>query len=324
MGTTNSAVSFIDLSLLGDADIPRIQRVKIPQLTGPGEISSLKVLPSFLYLPGDHELDRSGLCTPWKAHEKGFAGAFARDQGVKVPRRLISSAKSWLCHGKVDRTAPILPWGADDQVPRMSPVAVSAAYLRHIKAVWNQDKNGDRVGLLEEQRVVIAVPASFDEVARDLTVEAAAQAGLNRITLLEEPLAAFYAWLSACEGEWSRHVQPGDLVLVCDVGGGTTDFTLIALRGRSGQPVFERIAVGDHLILGGDNMDLALAHQCEARLQREGKGRLRLERWQALCNQCRLAKERILNNLSDSETITLVGEGRRLISGTVSTIKASR
>jgi molecular chaperone DnaK (HSP70) len=319
LGTTNSAITFIDLSASARASAPEIQRFDIPQLTGPGEISGLKVLPSFLYLPGEHELDQDGLRTPWSAHDKGFAGAFARDQGVKVPKRLISSAKSWLCHGKVDRTAPILPWGADRETPKLSPVAVSAAYLRHIKAAWNTVKEGKPEQYLEIQSVVITVPASFDEVARDLTVEAALQAGLGQVILLEEPLAAFYAWLSAHEGDWDHYVRPGEVILVCDVGGGTTDFTLITLRERDGQPFFERIAVGDHLILGGDNMDLALARQCEARLHDQEQGRLRLERWQALCNQCRLAKERILNGLSQSETVTLVGEGRRLISGTVAT-----
>jgi len=319
LGTTNSAVSYIDLSLTHDDETPPIANFEIPQLTGPGEISRLKVLPSFLYLPGDHELDKNGLRAAWTSDGKGFAGAFARDQGVKVPKRLVSSAKSWLCHGKVDRRAPILPWGADDQVAGMSPVAVTSAYLRHIKEAWNESQQGDKERCLENQTVMITVPASFDEVARELTVEAASQAGLEQIILLEEPLAAFYCWLSLHEEGWDRYVRPGELILVCDVGGGTTDFTLITLGERNGHPVFERIAVGDHLILGGDNMDLALAHRCEARLQGEMRGRLNLERWQALCNQCRQAKERILNRISGSETVTLVGGGSRLIAGTVST-----
>ncbi|MCF8145176.1 MAG: hsp70 family protein [Deltaproteobacteria bacterium] len=319
LGTTNSAVSYIDLSRADREAPPRIEGFEIPQLTAPGEISMLKVLPSFLYLPGDHELDNNGLQATWTSEKKGVAGAFARNQGVKVPKRLVSSAKSWLCHGKVDRRAPILPWGGDGQIARMSPVAVTAAYLRHIKEAWNQDKREDKGRYLENQNVLITVPASFDEVARDLTMEAAAQAGLRHITLLEEPLAAFYCWLSMHEGGWDRFVRPGELILVCDVGGGTTDFTLITLRERNGHPVFERIAVGDHLILGGDNMDLALAHRCEARLQGEMGRRLSLDRWQALCSQCRQAKERLLNSLSESETITLLGEGRKLIAGTVST-----
>ena len=319
LGTTNSAVTYIDLSLARDNSTPHIETFEVPQLTAPGEVSKLKVLPSFLYLPGEHELNKDGLEVAWASDGKGFAGAFARDQGAKVPKRMVSSAKSWLCHGKVDRQAPILPWGADDQVERLSPVAVTSAYLRHIKDAWNHAKEGDEGLYLENQTVVITVPASFDEVARDLTVEAASQAGIENVTLLEEPLAAFYSWLNIHEEEWSRFVRLGELILVCDVGGGTTDFTLITLREKDGDHAFERIAVGDHLILGGDNMDLALAHLCEARLQGENKGRLNMDRWQSLCSQCRQAKEEILSNLSELETITLVGEGRRLIAGAVST-----
>ena len=164
--------------------------------------------------------------------------------------------------------------------------------------------------------MVITVPASFDEVARDLTVEAAAEAGIPNITLLEEPLAAFYSWLDINEKRWDRLVNPGELILICDVGGGTTDFTLITLREKEGNPVFERIAVGDHLILGGDNMDLALAHLSEGRLQGGGKKKLTMGRWQSLCNQCRQAKEDILSEVDDEKTITLIGDGRKLIADT--------
>ena len=319
LGTTNSAVTYIELSLARDNSTPNIETFEIPQLTAPGEVSKLKVLPSFLYLPGEYELNKDGLEVAWASDGKGFAGAFARDQGTKVPKRMVSSAKSWLCHGKVDREAPILPWGADDQVERLSPIEATSAYLRHIKEAWNHAREGDEGLYLENQTVVITVPASFDEVARDLTVEAASQAGIENITLLEEPLAAFYSWLNVHDKEWDQSVRPGDLILVCDVGGGTSDFTLITLREKDGDPVFERIAVGDHLILGGDNMDLALAHMCEARLQGENKGRLNMDRWQSLCSQCRQAKEEILSGLAELETITLMGEGRRLIAGAVST-----
>ena len=319
LGTTNSAVTYIDLSLVKNNSTPHIENFEIPQLTGPGEVSKLKTLPSFLYLPGEYELNKDGIEGSRVSEGKGFAGVFARDQGVKVPKRMISSAKSWLCHGKVDRGAPILPWGADDRVEKLSPVAATSAYLRHIKEAWNHEKKDDEGLYLENQTVVITVPASFDEVARDLTVEAASQAGIGNITLLEEPLAAFYSWLNVHDRDWDQSVRPGDLILVCDVGGGTTDFTLITLKEKDGSPVFERIAVGDHLILGGDNMDLALAHLCESRLQEGKKGRLNMERWQALCNQCRRAKEEILSDLAESKTITLVGEGRRVISGAVST-----
>lgn len=323
LGTTNSAVSFIDLSTcppLRDSGPPssKIETFEVPQLTGPGEISDLKVLPSFLYLPGEHEIKKEALGLPWPSHEKGFVGAFAREQGARVPKRMISSAKSWLCHPEVDREGPILPWGADEEVEKLSPVAATSAYLRHIKEAWNHSKEGDRDLYLEYQTVVVTVPASFDEVARNLTLEAASRAGIGNITLLEEPLAAFYSWLMEHEEEWDQLVQPGELVLVCDVGGGTTDFTLITLREGVGGPVFERIAVGNHLILGGDNIDLALARRWERHLQTRQKGPLNIHRRQALCHQCRQAKEEILNGLEKSKVVTLVGEGSRLIVDTVS------
>lgn len=330
LGTTNSAVSFIDLSTCPEpahhgpalqGSCPpsaKIETFEVPQFTGPGEISDLKVLPSFLYLPGKHEIKKEALGLPWPSHKKGFVGAFARDQGAKVPKRMISSAKSWLCHSKVDRKAPILPWGADEDVTKLSPVAATSDYLRHIREAWNQSREGDEVLYLEHQAVIVTVPASFDEVARELTLEAASQAGIENITLLEEPLAAFYGWLMGHEQGWDQLVRPGELLLVCDVGGGTTDFTLIALRAANGDPVFERIAVGDHLILGGDNMDLALARRLEGRLKTKQKGPLNIHRWQALCHQCRQAKEEILGGLGESRVITLVGEGHRLIADTVS------
>ena len=318
LGTTNSAVTYVDLSGHQDPSKAPIQRFDIAQLTGPGEISKSKVLPSFLYVSGEHELKKEDLKLPWDTDEKGFSGILAREQGVKVPKRMVASAKSWLCHEKVDRRAPILPWAADDQVEKQSPIAVTAAYLKHIKNAWNHSVKGEETLCLEHQAVVITVPASFDEVARDLTVEAASRAGINNITLLEEPLAAFYSWLDGHDQEWDRLVSPGELILICDVGGGTTDFTLITLCERNGKPGFERIAVGDHLILGGDNMDLALAHLMESRLQGARKGHLSMDRWQSLCNQCRQAKEEILGELKEEKIITLIGGGRKLIADTMS------
>ena len=316
LGTTNSAVTYIDLDANKEKSRPVIRHFEIPQLTGPGEISNAKVLPSFLYLPGAHEFPADALALPWnEANKESFAGILAREMGAKSPKRMISSAKSWLCHVKVDRHAPILPWGADDPDEKRSPILVTSAYLKHIKDAWNHHIGEDESDRLENQSVVITVPASFDEVARDLTVEAAAIAGIPNITLLEEPLAAFYSWLDVHEQKWDQQVAPGELILICDVGGGTTDFTLITLREKDGNPVFERIAVGDHLILGGDNMDLALAHLSESRLQGEKK-KLSMGRWQSLCNQCRQAKEDILGKLEDEKTITLIGEGRKLIADT--------
>ena len=320
LGTTNSAVTYIDLEANKERSRPIIRHFEIQQITGPGEISNTKVLPSFFYLPGAHEFPADALALPWnEANKESFAGILAREMGAKSPNRMISSAKSWLCHEKVDRHAPILPWGADDPAQKRSPITVTSAYLKHIKDAWNHQVGLDESAWLENQSVIITVPASFDEVARDLTVEAATEAGIPNITLLEEPLAAFYSWLNVNEQKWDQRVAPGELILICDVGGGTTDFTLITLREKDGKPVFERIAVGDHLILGGDNMDLALAHLSEGRLQGDQKKKLSMGRWQSLCNQCRQAKEDILGEIEDEKTITLIGEGRKLIADTKTT-----
>jgi len=317
LGTTNSAVAYIDRAAAPGSRNPRL--FKIPQLTAPGEIAALDLLPSFLYLRGEHELRQEALALPWSSDDRMIAGAFARDQGVRIPKRMVASAKSWLCHERVNRKDRILPWGADEAVEKISPVAAAAACLGHIRAAWNHAYGHEEELLLENQQVVLTVPASFDEAARDLTVEAARQAGLAQVTLLEEPLAAFYHWLSQNEQNWDRSIHPGELILVCDVGGGTSDFTLITLREKVGGLVFDRIAVGDHLILGGDNMDLALARRLETRLRNDRKGALSVSLWQSLCQQCRNAKEKILGGRSDSETITLVGESRRVIADTVST-----
>ena len=324
LGTTNSSVSYVDLATRksGSESGYQIEILEIPQVSAPGELSRPKTLPSFLYLPGEHEISKDSLSLPWPSDGKGFAGTFARARGAEVPKRVVSSAKSWLCHNRVDRMAPILPWGADEEVEKLSPVGATAAYLRHIKGAWNHNREGDEGLYLEHQEVIITVPASFDEVARDLTLEAASQAGIENIALIEEPLAAFYSWLMEHERGWDDSVRPGELLLVCDVGGGTTDFTLIALRAGKRGPVFERIAVGDHLILGGDNMDLALARRLERRFKGKQRGALNIplniHRWQALCHQCRQAKEEILGGLEESKVVTLVGEGRRLIADTVS------
>ncbi len=320
LGTTNCAVAYADLQ--GDKDAGPIRLFKIPQLTGPGEVSRLPVLPSFLYLPGAYDLSSDALQLPWRVSQDDtdpprFVGAFARDHGAKIPSRLVSSAKSWLCHPYADRKARILPWGSGSDVYRVSPIQATAAYLEHIKAAWNSFRGGDEDQYLENQLIILTVPASFDEVARELTVEAAAMAGLKTVTLLEEPLAAFYNWLIRHENRWSQFVSPDELILICDVGGGTTDFTLISLREVAGSPRFERIAVGDHLILGGDNMDLALARSIEMHLGKS-KAILTGDRWKTLCHQCRQAKEMLLNGTAKTRKITIMGEGSRLISGTLS------
>lgn len=321
LGTTNCAVAYSDLEG-GKDNASDIRLFKIPQLTGAGEVSRLPVLPSFLYLPGAYDLPAEALHLPWSGTMLSLSdrlkvvGAFARDHGSKIPSRLVSSAKSWLCHPHVDRKARILPWGSGNDVDGVSPVQATAAYLGHIRSAWNSFRGEDPDQYLEHQLVVLTVPASFDEVARELTIEAAAIAGLSSVILLEEPLAAFYSWLIRNENRWSRYVSPDELILVCDVGGGTTDFTLISLRESVGSPRFERIAVGDHLILGGDNMDLALARSIEMQLGK--KAALTGDRWKTLCHQCRQAKEMLLNHTVTSRKITIMGEGSRLISGTLS------
>lgn len=315
LGTTNSAISYVDLA---EEPIKNkgIRLFKIPQLTGLGEMAALPVLPSFCYIPGPYDIAEEAIRLPWVRRENHFVGVLARDHGAKIPGRLVSSAKSWLCHSNADRHARILPWGAGPEVSKISPVEATAAYLNHIRQAWNNTRGGEEEIYLEHQKITITVPASFDEVARDLTVEAAALAGLKQITLLEEPLAAFYSWLIGHEDKWRQSIQPGDLVLVCDVGGGTTDFTLITLRETEGSPRFERIAVGDHLILGGDNIDLALARHVEGKFV--GRPRLSTNRWKTLSHLCRQAKENILDGRTDAEIITLMGEGSGLISGTLS------
>jgi len=313
LGTTNSAVSYVDLNSAETRD-RGIKLFRIPQLTGTGEVTALPVLPSFFYIPGKYDIAEDAIRLPWSDNTAHVVGTFARDHGSRIPSRLVSSSKSWLCHSNADRRAKILPWGSGDDVGKVSPVQATAAYLDHIRRAWNSTQ-ADEDDYLESQFLIITVPASFDEVARDLTIEAAKLAGLVNIILLEEPLSAFYSWLIRHEKDWRQHIHPNELVLVCDVGGGTTDLTLITLRETEGTPRFERIAVGDHLILGGDNIDLALARYVEQQFDRPGH--LGGDRWKTLCHLCRQAKETILNGGSDTETITMMGEGSRLIGGTL-------
>ena len=250
LGTTNSVCAFVDTQAGRSIDV-----FAVPQLVRLGEVAPRPSLPSFLYLAGAHDLPPGSLDLPWAAGRDFAVGHLARDQGARVPGRLVSSSKSWLCHGGVDRTAPILPWGADDEVPRVSPVDASSRTLAHLRDAWDATMPEP----LAVQDVVLTVPASFDEVARELTLEAARAAGLPDVVLLEEPQAAFYAWLVAHEADWRARVTAHPLVLVVDVGGGTTDLSLVAARASRGELELRRVAVGEHLLLGGDNIDLALA-----------------------------------------------------------------
>jgi molecular chaperone DnaK (HSP70) len=302
LGTTNSALAHVDAERSA-----RVVSDEIAQLVAAGEVLPRPTLPSFLYLAGEHELPPEALKLPWAdAPSDRIVGELARTQGTNVPARLVASAKSWLCHPRVDRLAPILPWGESAaETKRISPVEASASYLRHLDGVWRHATGR----ALADEDVVLCVPASFDEVARELTVRAAVEAGLPRVTLLEEPQAAFYAWIA--DHSAAAPLAAGDTVLVCDIGGGTTDFSLITVRDGG---VYERTAVGDHLLLGGDNMDLALARRVEARLA-QGK-KLEHHAFQQLVQACRIGKERLLGDEARASwTIPVAGRGSKLIGG---------
>lgn len=322
LGTTNSAVAFVDTRRGG-----RVQLFRVPQLTAPGLVEPYPVLPSFLFFPDAHELESGALSTPWAARPDTIVGVLARERGAVAPGRQVASAKSWLAHPAVDRRAAILPWG-ETPGPKISPVDASARYLSHIRDSWNTTvASSDTACRLERQTIVLTVPASFDEEARELTVQAARDAQFANLTLIEEPIACFYAWMAAQHrpGRSREHLEAGQVALVCDVGGGTSDFSLIrvsagrsnSLRGVS----FERIAIGDHLLLGGDNVDLALATLAEQRLA-ESRPDLRLAITQrsALRRLCSAAKERLLGDEPpDRVTVTLLGAGHRVVGGSMNT-----
>ena len=314
LGTTNSALASVDPS----ADPPAaVQPQDLLQIVNPGEVALRPLLPSFLFMPGAVDFPAGSLALPWDASPAAVVGEVARARGAENPARLVASAKSWLSFSGADRTAPILPWGAPAEVPHISPVDASAAYLRHIAAAFEQ--TAGKGVTLADQDVLLTVPASFDEEARELTLQAAGAAGLPHVTLLEEPQAAFYAWLESVGDRWRRLVKVGDLILVCDVGGGTTDFSLIAVGERDGDLTLERVAVGDHILLGGDNMDLALARLLQQRLEAAGH---KVDTWQlhGLWHQSRLAKESLLADASKTDRpVTLLGRGSRLVGGAITT-----
>ena len=315
LGTTHSALSYVDLQA-SDGEKAVESVLPIPQLTAPGTVEALPLLPSFLYLPHPDEMPAGERALPWsQGEETQVAGEMARSRGATTPIRLVSSAKSWLCHPGVDRRAAILPQDAPDEVPRVSPLAASTRYLEHLRQAWDAahpDAPFDR------QSVTVTIPASFDPAARDLTAEAARQAGFSP-TLLEEPQAALYSWIQGSGGRWRKQVQPGDIILVVDVGGGTSDFSLIAILERDGKLEPHRVAVGDHILLGGDNMDLALAHFVARKLAANGT---QLDAWQmrALTYGCRGAKEHLLAD-ADAATwpIVVPSRGSKLIGGSIRT-----
>jgi Hsp70 protein len=315
LGTTNSALAYTENR--PDADplaLPKAELLAIPQLVNASEVREEGLLPSFMYVPGATDFPAGAIALPWDPQPEVVVGRLAQKRGVENAGRLVSSAKSWLSHGGVDRTAPILPFRAPEGVPKYSPVEASRRYLDHLRQAWDS-KMPDAP--FADQQVLVTVPASFDAVARELTLKAAEQAGYQNITLLEEPQAAFYAWIER-HPDWRERVSVGDLILVVDIGGGTTDFTLIAVTEQNGELTLDRVAVGEHILLGGDNIDLALARSVADQLAQKGT-KIDALQLQALWNNCRLAKEKLLDpdNKKDEEPVTILGKGTGVVGGAI-------
>lgn len=319
LGTTHCVVAYTDAVPTPDEPAD-VYLFEIPQITAPGELKAQPLLPSFLLLPGDHDVPEGALALPWDQEIDYTVGEYARVRGAELPSRLVSSAKSWLSHRGVDRIAPILPFEAPAEARHISPVDAVARYLDHIRQAWNHARAGEEPeARFEDQEIYLTVPASFDAVARELTVQAAQKAGIHNLTLLEEPQAAFYAWLEAQGEAWREAIGVGDRILVCDVGGGTSDFSLIEVTEEEGNLDLRRVAVGDHILLGGDNMDLTLAYAVRAKLAQQGTN---IDNWQfrGLWHSCRKAKEKLLGNPElQSEPVVVLGRGSSLIGGTIRT-----
>ncbi|MCY1080395.1 Hsp70 family protein [Archangium lansingense] len=314
LGTTHCAVASVDPAKGPTAPV---EDFPVPQLVRQGEVSPRPLLPSCVYVPAGHELAAGSLRLPWGEGGSQVVGELARWQGARVPGRVVTSAKSWLCHPGVDRSAPILPWGAPADVAKLSPVEASALLLQHMAQAWN---HAHPESPLAQQEVVITVPASFDEAARALTVSAARKAGLEKFTLLEEPQAAFYDYTARHRKDLAQSLEGVRLVLVVDVGGGTTDFTLVHAGVSPEGPMLRRLAVGEHLMLGGDNMDAALAKRVEEKLFPDGNRRLSATQWTQAIQAARTAKEALLgNNPPERYGVSLVSEGSRLLGGSLST-----
>lgn len=314
LGTTHTVVAYAD----SKQSNPELQLFEIEQLVAPGEVSKRPLLPSIRYHAADDELAASDLQLPWIPQDFGRStsnaviGELARNLSTKSHGRTVNSAKSWLSHTAVDRTADILPWGAPDDVQKISPVAASASYLAHIRSAWDVQFEDDP---LHQQDITITIPASFDEAARSLTLEAAQLAGLSKARLLEEPQAVCYDWLWQQKRTLKKKLANVKSIMVCDIGGGTSDFTLIKVTPGEDAPKLDRIGVGDHLMLGGDNIDLSLAHMAEKLLTKDSKKLSTADLYQ-LIEQCRSLKETLLaRNAPDDGKVTLLGSGSRLISG---------
>jgi hypothetical protein len=314
LGTSNSAIAMSDL------DTDQTSIVEIAQIVGPNQLGALSMLASSLYIPHPDEFP-GGLTLPWSdGAETAIIGQFARDHGALVPDRLVSSAKSWLSNPHIDPRQALLPWQSDIREEKLSPFECARRYLQHLRQAFLHAERGQgRDWGLEQGQIVLTVPASFDEVARSLTAEAAHAAGFGDVTLLEEPQAAFYAWTAQTGRRWHDLVAPGDIILVCDVGGGTADFSLIAVTDADGHLQLERISVGEHILLGGDNMDLALAYAVHGKLEAAGQS---LDSWQflTLVNAVSKAKITLFEDASLAEApIAVPSRGSGLFAATIST-----
>lgn len=318
LGTTNCALAYVDTH--AKENERQVQILDVPQLIAQGEVAARPTLPSFVYLPEPHEVLQEALSLPWHSETPDvIVGAYARDMAAQSPAKVVTSAKSWLCYEGLDRRSQILPWSREDVPRQLSPVQASQYYLQHLRDAWNHViPDGNDEDMLENQEVILTVPASFDAIARELTVEAANKASLS-VRLLEEPQAAFYAWLEEMGDDWRNDVGDGDVILVCDVGGGTTDFSLIAVNDQEGNLVLQRIAVGDHTLLGGDNMDLTLAYGMAAKIQQTQGTQLDASQIAALTHACRAAKEKIGAGVEDAQPLTILGRGSGVIAGTITT-----
>ena len=312
LGTTHCVLSYVDTT----NEEARVEVLPIQQLTAPGTVETRSQLGSFLYQPHEHEMNPSSRVLPWSSEPTALVGAIARNLGSKTPIRLIASAKSWLCHGGVNRRDAFLPAGSPEEVEKVSPLRATELYLEHLKNAWD---HANPSYPLTEQDVTITVPASFDPAARDLTAEAARNIGLAHLTLLEEPQAALYNWIDNSNDKWRDEVSVGDIVLVVDIGGGTTDLSLVEVTEEDGNLTLNRIAVGEHILLGGDNMDLALAYRLKMKLAQDGK---ELQPWQvqAMTHACRDAKEALLND-ADLQAVPIVvpSRGSKLLGATLKT-----
>ncbi|EPN4986747.1 Hsp70 family protein [Vibrio alginolyticus] len=312
LGTTHCVMSFVDTH----NEDARVEVMPIPQLTAPGTVETRSQLGSFLYQPHEHEMNPQSRVLPWSSEPKALVGAIARNLGSKTPIRLVASAKSWLCHAGVNRRDAFLPAGSPEEVEKVSPLRATELYLEHLKDAWNHANPNHN---LADQDVTITVPASFDPAARDLTAEAARNVGFVHLTLLEEPQAALYNWIDNSDDKWRDEVEVGDIVLVVDIGGGTTDLSLVEVTEDDGNLTLNRIAVGEHILLGGDNMDLALAYRLKMKLAQEGK---ELQPWQvqAMTHACRDAKEALLND-SELQSVPIVvpSRGSKLLGATLKT-----